>query len=74
MKANLKGKIVGLVVEKGEVLINLELAGKADSRSPEARPLEMSGTLKLKQLIANEMKLGSIISVYLTDEETPKID
>ena len=73
MKAVLKGKI--LSVDKtggtnlGDTRISLESAGKVQTTNISAQEISLSGILKLKSLISDNMKLGSVITITITDEE-----
>lgn len=68
MKASLKGKITSIVRTDADVNVSIEFDGKNDHKSIDARKTTMKANLILKALVAEELKLGSIISVTLTDE------
>ena len=72
MKAKLKAKI--LSVEKagansGDTRISLESTGKVQTSNISAQDISLVGSLKLKSLIANEMRLGATITITISDEE-----
>ena len=68
MKAKLTGKIVSLERD-GDTTIVFEAAGKVDTRNIAAQPTELHATLSLKSMISDQMKIGSTITVTITDEE-----
>lgn len=74
MRAKLKGKITEMYRTDDSVRVQLKFDGKADSKSVDARKASMTATLLLKTLVADELKLGSTITVLITDEETPQIE
>lgn len=71
MKASLKAKILGVEKNGGEVILTLDTptAGKVGIRAVNAQDVYLSGKLKLRELVANEMKIGATITITITDEE-----
>lgn len=72
MKAKLKGHIAALTALDGDVTITLgNTVGKTDpmKNSAQAQGCYLSGSFKLKASVANEMKIGSIITFTVSDEE-----
>jgi hypothetical protein len=72
MKAELMGKIVSTVRTDTGVDVSLEFSGSNDHKSIDARKTTMKAVLSLKSLVADELKLGSWITVRITDEFPPK--
>ncbi len=74
MKATLKGKITAVnKPEEGDAEITFVSSGKVDRGAgpmdPSARQMKMNGSMTLKAVIANELKLGAILTITLSDEE-----
>lgn len=71
MKAALKAKILSVEKSGGDVILTLDtpIAGKVGIRAINAQDAFFSGKLKLKELVANEMKIGATITITVTDEE-----
>jgi hypothetical protein len=71
MKAVLKAKILSVEKVGGDVVLTLDTptAGKVGIRAINAQDVYFSGKLKLKELVANEMKIGATITITITDEE-----
>jgi hypothetical protein len=70
MKAQLSGKIVSLEKIEGDTTIVFEAKGKVDTRNIAAQPTGLHGTLTLKSMIADSMRIGAVITVTVTDEES----
>ncbi len=73
MKATLKGRIVSVKNADGDAEIQFQTDGKVDKAGgrvdPSARKMQLNGTMKMKAVIANEMKIGAVITVHLSDED-----
>lgn len=74
MKATLKGKITAVnKPEEGDVEITFVSTGKVERGSgpmdPSARQLKLNGSMTLKQVIANDLKLGAVLTITVSDEE-----
>ena len=71
MKATLKAKILSVEKQGGDVILALDTptAGKVGIRAINAQDVYFSGKLKLKELVANEMKIGATITITVSDEE-----
>lgn len=70
MKATLQGKIVRTEnTADGEVAIDLESKGKVATTNVAAQMIILDGSIRMKQIIAGQIKLGSIITITITDEE-----
>jgi hypothetical protein len=70
MKAKLRAKITNVSMENhGLTVIAFKAEGKVDTRLQNAQLTTMSGHFAIKDVIAGEMKIGSMITITLTDEE-----
>lgn len=73
MKARLQGRILSVTNKDGDAEIVFETAGKVQKGqgpiAPQARETSLKGTVTLKAVVANEMKIGSVITVSISDEE-----
>lgn len=75
MKSRLQGRIVSVKNTDGDAEITFQSAGKVDKAgrgviAPSARETTLSGTMTLKAVVANEMKIGAVITITISDEET----
>lgn len=75
MKAKLSGRIISVTNADGDAVITFESTGKVDRSgtgvmAPDARKTTLNGTVSLKAVVANEMKIGAVITVTITDEES----
>jgi hypothetical protein len=69
MKIKLKGNISQVDRISGTAKITLNLEGNAETTSLEAKKVSMKCVLLLKTLVADEVKLGSVIYVTVSDSE-----
>ncbi len=70
MKAKLKAKILEISKDSnGNTILALQAEGKVDTRLQNAQFTHFAGRLSLKEVIANEMKIGATITISITDEE-----
>lgn len=69
MKAKLTGKIVSLEKVEGDTLMVLEVDGKVDTRNIAAQKTSMHATLTIKSMIADQMKIGALITIAISDED-----
>lgn len=70
MRAKLKGKILGIKYNAdGEVALDVEAKGKVETPNIAAQTIMWHGALRLKSIITNEMKIGAIITINVSDEE-----
>lgn len=71
MKATLKAKITAVEKAGGDVVLHLDTpsAGKVGVRAINAQDAFFNGKLKLKELVANEIKIGATITITVSDEE-----
>lgn len=74
MKATLKGKITAVnKPEEGDAEITFVSNGKVERGSghmdPAARLMKMNGSMTLKGVIANELKLGAVLTLTISDED-----
>jgi hypothetical protein len=74
MKATLKGRILSVKRTDGDAEITFTTKGKVDKgagvMAPTARETSLDGTLKLKEVVANEIKIGAVITIEINDEES----
>lgn len=71
MKATLKARIVSFSTDNGTATLALQsgLASKVDSAPQNAKECSLTGVLKLKMLVADQMKIGSLLTITVSDEE-----
>lgn len=74
MKAKLKGKItsiniLGVALDKPFVKIEVSFDGVVMDTPISAKDTHLTGTLLLKKVVADKLKLGSIFTMTLSDEE-----
>jgi hypothetical protein len=69
MKIKFKGNISTVDRLSGTAKINLDLEGYADVASLEAKKASMTSTLLLKTLVADQLKLGTVLYVTVSDSE-----
>lgn len=69
MKAKLTGKILSVDISQGEARLSIESTGKVDTRNIAAQEVVFNGTVRMKALIANDMKIGASITITISDEE-----
>ena len=54
-------------------MVTFETKGKVEKgqgpMAPDARTTVLNGTVTLKAIVANEMKIGALITVTISDEE-----
>lgn len=71
MKATLKGRILSVKRADGDAEITFATTGKVDKGkgilAPTAREATLEGTLKLKEVVANDIKIGAIITIVIDD-------
>lgn len=57
----------------GDAVVTFESAGKVQKGqgpiAPSARETSLNGTVTLKAVVANEMKIGAVITITISDEE-----
>lgn len=53
----------------GNVILALQAEGKAESKAPTAQFASFSGRLVLKEVVANDMRLGAVLTITVTDED-----
>ena len=69
MKTKLRGRIQGFEKQGGYTYVHLESAGRVAISNTNAQDCELNGTLKVRDVVANEMKMGAILTITLSDEE-----
>lgn len=70
MKARLKGKIVSTNRLDGDIRIQIESTGKVETKNINAQECSLGGLFQLKGLSAENMKLGSILTITISDEDS----
>jgi hypothetical protein len=75
MKARLQGKILSVKNGDGDAEITIQATGKVDKSgkgvmAPTARETSMNGTMTFKAVVANEIKIGAVITITVSDEES----
>lgn len=68
MKATFKTKINSVVRKEHEVEIEFDAKGTVDTNRLPAKDAQLSMKLYLKPVIADELKIGSIITIVVSDE------
>ena len=71
MKAKLTAKIDKIEQEAdGNIRLSLSAKGVGYGQSTTSQITYLHGTLSLKSVIANEIKIGATITITLSDEES----
>jgi hypothetical protein len=68
MKAQFKAKIIRAEKTGGEYHLTLQAEGKVATPNINAQECFLCSTLKVKAVVGNEMKLGSIYTITVSDE------
>lgn len=72
MKATLRGRILSVKRTDGDAEITFTTTGKVDRGkgilAPTAREATLEGTLRLKEVVANEIKIGAILTIEIDDK------
>lgn len=69
MQVKMRSKITSMSRNSNEVKISLELRGQVQESQSSAKEASMIGTLVLRPIMADQLKIGSTITVILSDEE-----
>ena len=69
MKAKYTGKIKSVSKDDGLTTLLLECSGKVETKNINAQTSTMEVAVKLKSLVADELKLGTHLTIHLSDEE-----
>lgn len=70
MKAKFKGKVVSTKRNNDFVELSIEMPGVVvETKMPPAKEAKLQGSFFLKPVIADEIKIGSIITITVSDEE-----
>lgn len=69
MRTRFQGEIVKIEKAGGGAIVTFEAEGKVEKAGPTAKEATIKGTIFLKTLVSNEMKMGSTLTITLTDEE-----
>lgn len=75
MKATLKGKILSVTNDGGDTVLTIASTGKVEKTgfgpgSTDARKTSLDGTVKLKAIVAEDMKIGATLTITISDEES----
>lgn len=70
MKATLKGKILKMDRVNGNVELSIESSGKVATTNIAAQEITLKGHILMKGLIADHLKMGSILTITVSDEES----
>lgn len=71
MKAKLKARIGAVTKTGGDVILSLNTptAGKVDTKALNAKEIFLTGEVRMRQLVADDIKIGAVITITLTDED-----
>jgi hypothetical protein len=69
MKAKYTGKIKSVSKDGGDTTLLLECSGKVDTKNINAQVSTMEIAVKFRSLVADEIKLGTQLTIHLSDEE-----
>jgi len=69
MKAKLIGKINSLDKSGGTAILFITSDGKVETTNIAAQEISFSGILRLKGLVADQMKIGATLTITISDEE-----
>ena len=73
MRIELQGNIRNVVRnDDGTVTLTLKLNGNVANRTGEAKKASLDGTLTIKQVVADELKIGSIVSIDVVAGIVPR--
>lgn len=73
MRAKVKTKINSIQrLSDGSAIISIEAAtpGKVETKAMNAKEIFFKGEISLRQLVADDIKIGAVITITLTDEES----
>lgn len=68
MKAQYTAKIKSVTKEGGDTVLLLDCSGKVDTKNLNAQSTTMEIALKLKSLVADQLTLGTQLTVFISDE------
>lgn len=68
MKSILQGKIVSTKNEQGTVTLEIVAKGKVETLAINAKEVTMSSVMTLKSLITDNMKIGAVLYITVSDE------
>lgn len=69
MKTTLQGNIIKIEKKDGLAYLTLSTRGKVSTGNIATQEALMEGELILKSLVANQMKIGAVITIAISDEE-----
>lgn len=70
MKSTLTGKINKVDKIGGFVTIQITAVGKVKTNLINAQETSLSGEMIIKSVIADSMKIGAVLTITVSDEET----
>lgn len=56
------------------VKIRFSIEGKVDGKTLASKEAQLDATLTLKPIVANELKLGALLNVVISDDGTETVD
>jgi len=71
MKAKLRGKINSVDKSNGVATLSITADGKVERAGLASQETSFGGVLKLRGLVADQMKIGAVLTITVSDEETP---
>lgn len=69
MKATFKGQVYQIDRKQDWTKLHLDVKGKVDTRLVTAQEAELDALVMIKTLVADNMKVGSSITITISDEE-----
>lgn len=72
MKSNLKGKIISVEKIDGGSRAKMIISANGKVENPALsvkHDIDLIGTITIKGIVADEMKIGAILSISISDEE-----
>lgn len=68
MKSTLQGRIISTDNLEGLVTLAINAKGKVDTHLIAAKDISFNGTIKLKSVISDNMKIGATLYITVSDE------
>lgn len=69
MKATFKGRVHQIDRKQDLTKLHLDIKGKVDTRLVTAQEAELDALVMVKTIVADSMKIGSYITITVSDEE-----
>lgn len=71
MQAKVNCRIDAINCDKDEIILYISsISGKVDTKMPSAQFIEFDGHIKLKPVMGNKLKIGSVIVLDITITDT----